>query len=211
MKKIFTILLIFNIIILSACFNDDEQVDKINNEKKENLDIHFKSIDALSIHYKGKMNEYPAFVSLYIAEKGNKIRADYKSLNGKDTLIISYLKIGNDYYYIDHKNNVITKRPAIMDDFMSFLYVPVNKLVKIKSDKFHLERYEDMNVIEKKCTHLKLKTDSSQADFYVWNNILLKVNTKIEQGETITKLDLSATTIEPSKKLADSLFKIGIN
>jgi len=211
MKKIVTLLLIFNIIFLSACFNDEERVDKINNSKKENLDIHFNSIDALSIHYKGKMNEYPAFVNLYIDEKGKKIRADYKSFNGKDTLIISYLKIGKNYYYIDHKNNVITKRLAIIDDFMNFLYLPVNKLIKIKSDKFHLERYEDKDVIQKKCSHLKLKTDSSQADFYVWNNILLKVNTEMEQGETVTKLDLSATTIEHSKKLADSLFEIDIN
>ncbi len=209
MRKTIFYTLAITLILLNSCINDDQRVEKINKHNQpQQMNIQLNNINSLSIFYKGKINEYPASVKLFIADKGKKIRADFHSFKGVDTQQISYLKINDKFYTIDYQNKIKSSRPITQNDFLNFFYFPTDKLLKIKSNQLHFVPFEDTHLLSKKCKHLKIKTDTSNADFYVWNNILLKINTRIEFPDSSTTLKLYAKVLEENTKLADSLFKI---
>ncbi len=199
------------IFVLSACYNDtNENPENKNKGKiKEEVNLTYKNIKSLTVHYQGKVNAFPATVSLFIKDEGKMIRSDFKSFNGKDTDLVSFFKINQDYFFIDNKKGLKVKKRIAKSDFLNFFYFPVDKYLKTDKSK-NIERFENRNVVNKNCQHLQIKTDTSQADFFVWNNILLKVNTKMRTGKNLTKVVLQAKTLEENMPFPDSLFKIDL-
>ncbi len=209
MKKIIY-LLFFIILTLSACFTETtNSVIPQMHSGKNFPQMDFRD-NNLSINYYGTINDFPASAHLTIIEGGQKIRTDIKSFDGNKTQEISYIKINDDIYIIDHQAKVKSMRKITENDFILFFYIPIEKFLRKSPKEEHLEILENASHLQQKCNHFRINTDTSHAEFHVWNNILLIMNTEMKWENELIKMNLEAISIEKINFPNDSLFKISL-
>jgi len=203
-------LLFLGILLLSACFTEPNNsvIPKMHSGKNY-PQMNFRE-NNLSIYYYGTINDFPASAHLTIIEGGQKIRTDIKSFDGNKTQEISYVKINDDIFIIDHQAKVKSMRKITEEDFIHFFYISVDKFLKKSSKEEHFEILESAFHLQQKCNHFRINTDTSHAEFHVWNNILLMMNTEMKRENELIKMNLEAVSIEKINFPNDRLFKISL-
>jgi hypothetical protein len=204
MKNFLTLLFILS--LFSACYTENSNTPPVYKNSKINVPQLKLSNKNLSITYIGTINDIPASVHLVIKDAGQKIRTDIKTNDGTKTIETNYLKLNDDFYFLDKQNSVVSQRDFSTEDFIHFFYLPTEQLLSNVLRDNNMEVLENENLLSQSCSHFRIRTDTSSAEFLVWNNILLKINTEIRSHGEIQTLKLQAVSLEKELNPNTNLF-----
>ncbi|MCK5536665.1 MAG: hypothetical protein KAI79_07545 [Bacteroidales bacterium] len=205
MHKILFIFLIITSFSFS-CYTDSTSTSPENGAANNKIAVLHISENNLCINYYGTINNFPASVKLTIKNGGQRIRTDIKTFDGNKTQQISYIKLQDEIYSLDANTNVVSQKNFDKDDFIHFFYLPSDHFLSKSLLDNNVEIMENAWHLGKICTHFQIKTDTSHAEFHVWNNILLKINTQMHNDGNTYKINLEAVSIEKELIPNDSIF-----